>query len=67
MNVLSNLNLNNQVTSNAIDIKHYIKKFFLLFGFVKSDSGNFYFYVLRNLFTYLKSIDVFCLLASLNA
>lgn len=47
MNVLSNLNLNNQVTSNAIDIKHYIKKFFLLFGFVKSDSGNFYFYVLR--------------------
>jgi len=33
--------------SNLELIIQYIKKFFLLFGFVKSESGNIYFYLLR--------------------
>ena len=47
MNVLSNLATNDNITSNIINIKNYIKKFFLLFGFVKSESGNLFFYELR--------------------
>ena len=47
MNVLNNLATNDNVTSNIINIKNYIKKFFLLFGFVKSESGNLFFYALR--------------------
>lgn len=47
MNVLNNLSENNKEISETINLKKYIEKFFFLFGFVKSDSGNLFFYLLR--------------------